>query len=67
VLIDVPLAASPCSDFQEQDEFCPHCDNHYILPAKEPQLAIGIEADDVRAGGAGLLKDDRVKPRHTDS
>ena len=49
------------SHFDESDEYCPHCDNHYILPAHEPQLAVGIEGEDVRTTGAKLIRDDRVK------
>ncbi|KAI9610017.1 hypothetical protein H4Q26_007011 [Puccinia striiformis f. sp. tritici PST-130] len=26
-------------EFEESDEYCPHCDNHYILEAKTPNLS----------------------------
>jgi hypothetical protein len=35
-----------CSAYEEADEFCPRCDNHYVLPAKTPQIAVGIEGDE---------------------
>jgi hypothetical protein len=34
--------------FDEADEYCPSCDNHYIIDAKIPQMGMGIEADDPR-------------------
>ena len=40
--------------------FSPHCDNHYVIEAKEPELAVGIEADDPRMNGR-FMKDDRLK------
>ena len=24
------------NDNEESDEYCPHCDNHYVLPAVQP-------------------------------
>eukprot|EP00051_Salpingoeca_urceolata_P033365 m.20336 g.20336 ORF g.20336 m.20336 type:complete len:114 (-) comp6140_c0_seq1:479-820(-) len=42
------------SVFEEADEFCPRCDNHFVIPAKTPQMGIGIEGDDEK-----LLKDHR--------
>eukprot|EP00824_Muranothrix_gubernata_P005415 TRINITY_DN16984_c0_g1_i1.p1 TRINITY_DN16984_c0_g1~~TRINITY_DN16984_c0_g1_i1.p1 ORF type:complete len:133 (-),score=26.90 TRINITY_DN16984_c0_g1_i1:24-422(-) len=47
--------------FEEADEYCPHCDNHYILPAETPeskgQIMVELEGDEQ------LIKDDRVKQR----
>lgn len=42
------------------DEYCPFCDNHFVLEAKIPTPAIQIEGEDVRVD-ARMLKDDRVK------
>ncbi|KAJ3115992.1 hypothetical protein HK098_006725, partial [Nowakowskiella sp. JEL0407] len=42
--------------FEESDEYCPHCDNHYIIPAKTPQMGIGVEGEDAR-----MVKDFRSK------
>lgn len=46
-------------EFEEADEYCPHCDNHFVLDALTPKAAITVEADDVRVD-ARMLKDDRV-------
>lgn len=24
--------------YEEQDEFCPHCDNHYVIEAQGPEM-----------------------------
>ncbi|KCV73071.1 hypothetical protein H696_00617 [Fonticula alba] len=46
------------SEYEEADEFCPHCDNQYIIPAKTPMAGIGLEGDDPR-----LVRDDRQRDR----
>ncbi|KAF8885964.1 hypothetical protein BD779DRAFT_1531732 [Infundibulicybe gibba] len=46
--------------YEESDEYCPHCDNHYVIEAKTPQAVIGVEGEDTRVD-ARMLKDDRVK------
>ncbi|KAF7550209.1 hypothetical protein G7046_g8088 [Stylonectria norvegica] len=48
-------------EFEEADEFCPHCDNHFIIEAKTPKAALTIESDDVRMDSK-MLRDDRAKP-----
>ncbi|CAG8496630.1 6148_t:CDS:10 [Ambispora leptoticha] len=30
-------------NYDETDEYCPHCDNHYVIEAKTPQMSIGVE------------------------
>ena len=30
------------------DEYCPHCDNHYVLDALTPKAALKVESDDTR-------------------
>ena len=42
------------------DEYCPHCDNHYVIDAKTPQAVLKVDGEDVRKD-ARMLKDDRVK------
>ena len=42
------------------DEYCPHCDNHYVLDAKTAKPALQFEGEDARMD-ARMLKDDRVK------
>lgn len=32
--------------YEEADEFCPRCDNHYVIPAKTPQMGIGLQGDE---------------------
>ncbi|TPX38560.1 hypothetical protein SeMB42_g06661 [Synchytrium endobioticum] len=44
------------SNYEESDEYCPHCDNHYVIDAKMPQMGLGVEGDDPR-----LMKDYRAK------
>ena len=34
--------------YEEADEFCPHCDNQYVIEAKEPQAMLGVEGEDAR-------------------
>ena len=46
--------------FEEADEYCPHCDNHFVLDAAVPKPALTVEGDDARVN-ARMLKDDRVK------
>ncbi|KAI9209774.1 uncharacterized protein BJ171DRAFT_484954 [Polychytrium aggregatum] len=46
------------ADYDEADEYCPHCDNKYVIPAKTPQMGVGVEGDDPR-----LLRDYREKQR----
>ncbi|KAJ1678103.1 hypothetical protein EV182_004770 [Spiromyces aspiralis] len=48
------------SDYEEEDEYCPHCDNHYVIDAKTPKPTIGIEGEDLRIDNR-LVKDERVK------
>lgn len=36
------------SDFEDEDEFCPHCDNHFVLEAVEPEASLGVEGEDIR-------------------
>lgn len=48
------------SEFEEADEYCPHCDNHFVIEAKTPKPAISIEGEDTRVDNR-MLKDDRMK------
>lgn len=47
-------------EFEEADEYCPHCDNHFVIEAKTPTPALKIEGEDARVDNR-MLKDDRVK------
>ncbi|KZS88198.1 hypothetical protein SISNIDRAFT_446185 [Sistotremastrum niveocremeum HHB9708] len=46
--------------YEESDEYCPHCDNHYVIDAKTPQAVLEVEGEDIRKD-ARMLKDERVK------
>ncbi|CRG87482.1 hypothetical protein PISL3812_04500 [Talaromyces islandicus] len=48
------------SEFEESDEYCPHCDNHFVIEAKTPQASLQVEGDDVRMDSR-MLKDERVR------
>ncbi|KAF8308870.1 hypothetical protein DL93DRAFT_2063471, partial [Clavulina sp. PMI_390] len=48
------------SNYEESDEYCPHCDNHYVIEAKTPQAMLGVEGEDARKDNR-MVKDDRVK------
>ncbi|KAF8806629.1 hypothetical protein BYT27DRAFT_7102011, partial [Phlegmacium glaucopus] len=54
------------SVYEESDEYCPHCDNHYVIEAKTPHAVVGVEGEDARVD-ARMLKDERVKQIHTRS
>lgn len=36
------------SDYEDEDEYCPHCDNHYVIDAVTPEATLGIETEDIR-------------------
>lgn len=42
------------------DEYCPHCDNHYVLDAQTPKPALNVEGEDARIDSR-MLKDDRLR------
>lgn len=47
-------------EFEESDEYCPHCDNHFVIDAKTPKPALSIESEDVRMDSK-MLKDERER------
>jgi uncharacterized CHY-type Zn-finger protein len=47
-------------EFEEADEYCPHCDNHFVINAVVPKPALSIEGADARMDNR-MLKDERVK------
>jgi hypothetical protein len=51
--------------FDESDEYCPHCDNNFVIDAIMPQARIEVEGEDVRKDSR-MLKDDRVKDKDRD-
>lgn len=42
------------------DEYCPHCDNHFLLDAQTPKPALNVEGEDVRIDSR-MIKDDRIR------
>ena len=48
--------------WQFSDEYCPHCDNHFVLDAKTPQAALKVESEDTRVDARydidGIAEDD---------
>lgn len=49
-------------EFEDSDEYCPHCDNHFVIEAKEPKARLEVEGEDVRKD-ARMLRDERVKEK----
>lgn len=49
-------------EFEESDEYCPHCDNHFLIEAVEPKARLEVEGDDVRVDSR-MLKDERLKQK----
>jgi len=52
-------------EFEESDEYCPHCDNHFFIDAIEPKAALSVEAPDARRDNR-MLKDDRLAAARKD-
>ncbi|GFF35226.1 uncharacterized protein C3B9.05 [Aspergillus udagawae] len=48
------------TEFDESDEYCPHCDNHFVIDAVTPKAALQVEGDDARVDSR-MIKDDRVR------
>ncbi|KAJ0416372.1 hypothetical protein BJY00DRAFT_316889 [Aspergillus carlsbadensis] len=47
-------------EFEDSDEYCPHCDNHFVLEAITPKPRLEVEGDDIRIDSR-MIKDDRVR------
>ncbi|KAL5470027.1 hypothetical protein PMIN07_002190 [Paraphaeosphaeria minitans] len=47
-------------EFEDADEYCPHCDNHFVLEAKTPQAQLQVEGEDIRKD-ARMIKDERAR------
>ncbi|KAI1007952.1 hypothetical protein K3495_g289 [Podosphaera aphanis] len=49
-------------EFEESDEYCPHCDNHFLLEAVTPQMRLEVEGEDARIDSRMLSnRDSRIK------
>ena len=53
------------SEFEEADEHCPRCDNHYMIEAKTPDTEgkLVLEFEQKRGHENKMFKDDREKDR----
>jgi len=47
-------------EFEESDEYCPHCDNHFVIEAMTPKPMLKFEGEDARIDSR-MLKDERVR------
>ena len=53
------------SEYEEADEYCPHCDNHYVIEAKtrDTEGKMIIETKMARGHEHKMFKDEREKER----
>ena len=52
------------ADFGEEDEYCPGCDNHYVIEATEGEKGkLVIEFDMARGHENKMFQDEREKQR----
>lgn len=49
-------------EFEDSDEYCPHCDNHFVIDAKTPKAALSVESEDVRVDNR-MLRDERARQK----
>ncbi len=49
-------------EMDESDEYCPYCDNHYVLPAKGPEEAMLARAGEM-VQTPMMFNDPRMKPK----
>ena len=47
-------------EFEDADEYCPHCDNHFVLDALAPKPSLQVEGEDARIDSR-MVKYDWVK------
>ena len=48
-----------------RDEYCPNCDNHFVIDAVTPKAALKVESNDTRMDSR-MLKDERMKQADED-
>ncbi|KAH6664435.1 hypothetical protein B0J14DRAFT_607652 [Halenospora varia] len=48
------------AEFEDSDEYCPHCDNHFVLEAVTPKPMLKFEGEDARVDNR-MLKDERIR------
>jgi DNA-directed RNA polymerase subunit RPC12/RpoP len=47
-------------EFEDSDEYCPHCDNHFVLDALTPKASLNVEGEDARVDNR-MIKDERQR------
>ncbi|MCJ1330772.1 hypothetical protein MMC10_007459 [Thelotrema lepadinum] len=47
-------------EFEDCDEYCPNCDNHFVIDAVTPKPALKLEGEDARVD-ARMLRDERIR------
>jgi hypothetical protein len=47
-IVSHSLSVSILLKGMSSDEYCPHCDNHFVLEAKTPKPTLRVEGEDVR-------------------
>ncbi|GAA5822606.1 hypothetical protein JCM3770_000616 [Rhodotorula araucariae] len=52
--------------YEESDEYCPHCDNHYVIEAKTANAMLTVESEDTRVDNRAI-RDERVKEGKIDT
>ncbi len=50
-------------EMDEADEYCPRCDNHYVIPAQTPEQKMVIEFEQERGFEHKMFIDEREKDR----
>ena len=48
------------------DEYCPHCDNHFVIEAVIPKPALKLEGEDARID-ARMIRDERIRGEERES
>lgn len=48
------------TELARSDEYCPHCDNHFVIDALTPKPALKFESEDARVD-ARMLRDERMR------
>ena len=56
----VDAIRKPSESLIISDEYCPHCDNHFVIDAKIPKPSLNVESEDIRLD-ARMLKDNRMR------
>lgn len=47
-VLNTIAARRSVADCDHSDEYCPHCDNHFVIDAITPKPSLQVEGEDVR-------------------